>query len=119
MYDSIYLGGYLVIGGNESGLKQLESRLPKIDDTYPMRLFNHAAFHTPLLNDISTKAKQMLAESLFQAPTIPLIDGQGTIWQSHSTHVPSLYDYTLAHQVTQPYDFSAAIEVALKEFCAR
>ena len=116
VYDSIYLGGYLVIGGNEAGLKQLDNRLPKVDDTYPMRLFNHAAFHTPLLKSISEKAKQTLGEEMFQAPAIPLIDGQGKIWQPYSTSTQNLYDYTLGHQVTEPYDFSAAISVALKEF---
>lgn len=116
VYDSIYLGGYLVIGGNEAGLKQLDERLPKVDDTYPMRLFNHAAFHTPLLNSISNKAKTTLNENLFQTPKIPLIDGQGKIWQPYSTNAQHLYDYTLGHQVTEPYDFSAAITVALKEF---
>jgi acyl transferase domain-containing protein len=116
VYDSIYLGGYLVIGGNEAGLAQLQKRLPRIDDTFPMRLFNHAAFHTPLLNGVSHKAQQMLDESMFQQPSIPLIDGQGRIWQPYSSNRRQLYDYTLGHQVTQTYDFSAAIAVAIKEF---
>jgi acyl transferase domain-containing protein len=116
VYNSIYLGGYLVIGGNEAGLAQLQNRLPTIDDTYPMRLFNHAAFHTPLLNSISQKARQILTESMFQQPSIPLIDGRGKIWQPHSSDRQHLYDYTLGHQVTHAYDFSAAIAVAIKEF---
>lgn len=116
LYPSIYLGGYLVLGGNKKGLQEIEKRLPRVDDKYPMGLFNHAAFHTPLLEQISRQARQRLAPSLFASPTLPLIDGQGAIWQPHSTDVAALYQYTLGQQVTQPYDFSKAIEVALKEF---
>lgn len=115
-YVSIKLGGYLVLAGNEKGLLELEQRLPKIDDTYPMRLFNHAAFHTPLLNDVSLKAKQMMSDKLFSKPRIPLIDGRGHVWQPYSSDLSQLWDYTLGEQVTETYDFSAAIEVALKEF---
>lgn len=116
LHLSILLGGYYVLGGNDAGLDALKSALPPIDDTYPMRLFNHAAFHTPLLNDVSAHAKQQLGISLFGAPSVPLIDGQGSIWQPMSSDVHALRDYTLGHQVTQPYDFSKAIEVGLKEF---
>ena len=116
LYPSIYLGGYLVLGGNDKGLQEIEKRLPKIDDKYPMKLFNHAAFHTPLLQEISLKAQQQLPLSLFNSPKLPLIDGEGTIWQPYSADIEALYRYTLTRQVTQPYNFSKAIEVALKEF---
>jgi [acyl-carrier-protein] S-malonyltransferase len=116
LYPSIYLGGYLLLGGNEKGLQEIEKRLPNIDDKYPLRLFNHGAFHTPLLEQISVKALQDLPSSLFAAPTLALIDGEGTIWQPYSTDLEALYHYTLGRQVTQPYNFSKAIEVALKEF---
>ncbi|NRA43202.1 MAG: hypothetical protein HRU21_12980, partial [Pseudomonadales bacterium] len=42
VYVSIELGGYLVFGGNKSGLKALEKLLPIVQDRYPMNLFNHA-----------------------------------------------------------------------------
>lgn len=116
LYPSIYLGGYLILGGNDKGLQEIEKRLENIDDKYPMKLFNHAAFHTPLLEDISVKALQQLPSSLFEAPKLPLIDGEGTIWQPYSADLEALYQYTLGRQVTQPYNFSKAIEVALKEF---
>lgn len=116
VYVSIYLGGYLVLGGNDKGLKEMEQRLPKVQDRYPMRLFNHAAFHTPLLKSISEKARQILPASLFSKPALPLIDGQGKIWQPYSTELDALYRYTLDTQVVEPYDYSAAIAVALKEF---
>lgn len=116
VYISIYLGGYLVFGGNKSGLKALEQKLPMVQDRYPMNLFNHAAFHTPLLKDISTKAKSILSSELFEAPKLPLIDGLGQVWQPYSCDTNKLYDYTLGTQVTDAYNFSKAIEVAIKEY---
>ena len=116
LYASILLGGYMVFGGNEPALKALSQHLPELENRYPMRLFNHAAFHTPLMADIATKGQQQLGEHLFSAPDIPLIDGEGRIWQPHSTHVPELYDYTLGTQVRETYNFGKAIEVSIKEF---
>ena len=116
VHVSIKLGGYVVFGGNKKGLKELEQILPKVQDRYPMNLFNHAAFHTPLLNDISAKAKSILQPSLFNAPKVPLIDGLGQIWQPYSCDAQQLYHYTLGTQVVDTYDFTKAIEVAVKEF---
>ncbi len=116
VYTSIKLGGYIVFGADNAGLKALEERLPKVEDRYPMKLYNHAAFHTPLLNETSQKAFKMLPASLFQAPKVPLIDGQGHIWNPYSTDTFALHNYTLGAQVHDYYDFSKAVEVAIKEF---
>jgi malonyl CoA-acyl carrier protein transacylase len=116
VHVSIKLGGYLVFGGNKPGLKALEALLPVVQDRYPMNLFNHAAFHTPLLSEVSKQAFDTLSPSLFNAPKVPLIDGQGKVWQPYSCDVEQLYNYTLGTQVVTPYDFSKAIEVAIKEF---
>ncbi|NQY63872.1 MAG: ACP S-malonyltransferase [Alteromonadaceae bacterium] len=116
VHISIHLGGYLVFGGNKVGLKALEQKLPVVQDRYPMNLFNHAAFHTPLLNETSVKAKSLLSKDLFVQPDIPLIDGLGQSWQPHSCDTGALYDYTLGTQVVAPYNFSKAIEVAVKEY---
>jgi [acyl-carrier-protein] S-malonyltransferase len=116
VYVSIKLGGYVVFGGNKKGLKALEKALPKVQDRYPMNLFNHAAFHTPLLNETSAKAKSVLSSTLFTAPNVPLIDGLGQIWQPYSCDAQKLYDYTLGTQVVETYDFTKAVEVAIKEF---
>ncbi|RRJ83933.1 ACP S-malonyltransferase [Aestuariirhabdus litorea] len=116
LYTSIELGGYRVLGGNESALKRLEQRLPVVQDRFPMRLYNHAAFHTPLLEAVSERARLQLPASLFEAPALPLVDGRGALWQPYSTDPVALHDYTLGHQVVAPYDFSRAIEVAVKEF---
>ena len=116
VYLSINLGGYLVFGGNKAGLLALEKLLPELQDRYPMNLFNHGAFHTPLLNEVSQQAKSLMSVDMFKAPNIPLIDGLGQVWQPYSCDVEHLYDYTLGSQVVAPYNFSKAIEVAIKEF---
>lgn len=116
VYLSISLGGYLVFGGNKQGLKALESMLPVLQDRYPMHLYNHAAFHTPLLKGVSEQAKILLASEMFNAPEIPLIDGLGQVWQPYGSDIKKLYNYTLDTQVVAPYNFSKAIEVAIKEF---
>ncbi len=115
VYPSIFLGGFVVLGANEAGIKTLLKTLPKVDN-YPMQLINHAAFHTPLLTETAHRAFELLPEGLFQRPKIPLIDGRGHIWRPQSTSVSDLYHYTIGHQVVEPYDFSKAITVALKEF---
>jgi len=116
VYISIYLGGYLVFGGNKAGLESLQQKLPTVQDRYPMNLFNHAAFHTPILNDVANKAKKLLPAALFTQPNITLIDGRGHIWQPYSTDTKALCEYTLSAQVVEPYNFSKAVEVAIKEF---
>ena len=116
VYVSINLGGYLVFGGNKAGLKALEALLPVVQDRYPMNLFNHAAFHTPLLNDVSKRAMSLMSADMFTTPKVPLIDGLGQVWQPYSCDTEQLYNYTLDTQVVEPYNFSKAIEVAIKEF---
>lgn len=116
VYTSIRLGGYIVLGANQLGLQALMEQLPKLADRYPMKLYNHAAFHTPLLKDISAQALTSLPNHLFHCPKIPLIDGRGHIWQPYSTDIAALHQYTFGHQVHSTYDFSAAIRVAIKEF---
>lgn len=114
-YVSIWLGGYVVIGGDRPAIQYLLKNLPKSGD-YPFQLIHHAAFHTPLLYETSQRARELISGDGFGRPQIPLIDGRGAIWQPHSTDPKELYEYTLAHQVYAPYDFTSSITVALKEF---
>jgi len=116
IYLSIKLGGYWVLGGNNPAIKELDKRLPNIDNRYPMKLYNHASFHTPLLKEVSKTAQGMLKADLFNAPSIPMIDGQGHIWQPYSADAYAMHHYTLATQVYDYYDFSKSIEVAIKEY---
>ncbi|WP_026376695.1 hypothetical protein [Aestuariibacter salexigens] len=116
VFLSIRLGGYRVIGGSDDGLKLLLDKLEPVEERYPLSLPNHAAFHTPLLERVSAEAKQKLSAQLFNPPTIPMIDGRGHIWRPYATDPEALWDYTLGEQVTHTYDYSRAVEVALKEF---
>lgn len=114
-FTSIHLGGYKVLAGNKKAISELLKRLPKLDD-YPFQLVNHGAFHTPLLKEISETAEHSLYRIQFQNPKIPMIDGRGHIWSTYGTSRKDIYDYTLGHQVTETYDFTKSIEVAVKEF---
>ncbi|GGX61300.1 ACP S-malonyltransferase [Saccharospirillum salsuginis] len=114
-YLSIDLGGMLVFGADRPGITALEKALPK-SDRFPMRLHNHAAFHTPLQQPVRDIARQTLGPEPFQRPVIPLVDGRGHIWTPWSTDTEALWDYTLGHQLTEPYDFTRAVDVTVKEF---
>jgi [acyl-carrier-protein] S-malonyltransferase len=116
VFDSIHLGGFRVIAGNDAGIRSLMKKLPPLEGRYPMKLVNHSAFHTPLMQGASNHAFELLgAASLFQTPQLPLIDGEGHIWQPYSTDLAELMDYTLGRQVTEPYDFTLALKVAIRE----
>ncbi|MCY6381283.1 ACP S-malonyltransferase [Hoeflea prorocentri] len=116
LYVSIELGGMLVLAGNEEGLTALETTLPRIDQRFPMRLANHAAFHTPLQEPISERGRAALGQGLFRQPDVAMVDGRGRIWYPWATDLTALGDYTLGHQVTQTYDFTAAVHTSVREF---
>ncbi|MCC2110884.1 MAG: ACP S-malonyltransferase [Hyphomicrobiales bacterium] len=113
---SIRLGGLAVFAGNEAGLAALAEKLPPEDGRYPMRLANHAAFHSPLQMPVAERARGMLPVDLFADPALPLIDGRGGFWRPKATDTAALWDYTLGTQVVETYDYSAAIRVAMREF---
>ena len=113
---SIDLGGMLVLAGNEAGLKAFEAAVPPIEGRFPMRLANHAAFHTRLQEPVAARGRAALPQSLFSRARLPLIDGRGQVWHPGAASPASLWDYTLGHQVTAPYDFTAAIRSAAREF---
>ena len=112
---SIDLGGMLVLAGNEAGLAAFEKTVPK-RDRFPMRLVNHAAFHTSLMMPVSKTGLARLGQQLFDQPRLPMIDGRGQIWWPHATDPRALRVYTLFNQVTEPYDFTHAIRIAAREF---
>ncbi len=115
-YLSIRLGGMAVLAGDDAGMAAMEKALPEAESRYPFRLARHSAFHTPLLRHVSEEAFTMLKSDLFNRPNIPMIDGRGSVWSQHSTEIDKLYDYTFGHQITETYDFSKSVEVAIKEF---
>jgi [acyl-carrier-protein] S-malonyltransferase len=113
---SIHLGGMLVVAGDDAGLNAFEQDLPKLQDRFPMRLPNHAAFHSPLQTTVAAKGQQLLPESLFHSLSHPLIDGRGALWFPDACAVDELRAYTLGAQVVTPYDFTTAVQVAAKTF---
>lgn len=116
LHLSIELGGMIVFAGTDAALKEFGVRVPQGPGAFPMRLNQHAAFHSPLLEDVSRAARQALPANGFASPALPLIDGRGHIWRPHATDTQALWDYTLGEQITRTYDFSAAIRVAVREF---
>ena len=116
LFLSIALGGMLVLAGNEAGLSAFEAAVEPVQQRFPMRLGNHAAFHTPLMAPVATEGRAQLPTGLFGAPDLPLIDGRGAIWWPRATDIDALYAYTLGAQVTESYDFTRAITVAAREF---
>ncbi len=106
----------LVLAGNDAGLQAFAGAVPRLQDRFPMRLANHAAFHTPLQAPVATRGQSLLASDLFRQPGLPLIDGRGAVWWPGSTDPAALRAYTLGHQVTEPYDFTHAVTIAAREF---
>ena len=113
---SIDLGGMLVLAGNEAGLAAFEKAVEPVQERFPMRLGNHAAFHTDLQAPVAQEGRDRLEAGLFGSPALPLIDGRGAIWWPKASDAETLRAYTLGHQVTQPYDFTRAMTVGLREF---
>ncbi len=116
LHLSINLGGMIVFGGDEAALTAAEARLEPIDGRFPMRLKNHAAFHTELQRPISVQGQSALADLTMGQPTTPLVDGRGHVWYPFASDAQALWRYTLGHQVVEPYDFTAAIRSGVREF---
>lgn len=112
---SIDLGGMLVLAGDEAGLAAFEQAVPVLD-RFPMRLANHAAFHSHLQNPVAAQGRDLLTQDLFRQPERPLIDGRGSVWWPGACDLKALWSYTLDHQVVETYDFTRAIAVAAREF---
>lgn len=113
---SIDLGGMLVLAGNDAGLAAFEAAVPPLQGRFPMRLPNHAAFHTHLQDPVAAQGRARLSRDLIRQPNLPLIDGRGAIWWPHASDTDALYDYTLGAQVSETYDFTRAITIAAREF---
>lgn len=113
---SIDLGGMLVLAGDDAGLEAFTASVPRLQGRFPMRLANHAAFHTSLQAPVAERGRARLAPDLFGQPDLPLIDGRGAIWWPGACDTHAMWDYTLGHQVTEAYNFNHALTVASREF---
>ena len=115
LYDSIHLGGLRVFAGNNSALNKLEKALP-VAHPYPLRLQNHGAFHSPMMQHISAQAMASIAENLFENPGLALIDGRAAVWTPHASDPTDLWHYTLGTQITETYYFTRAVQTCVQEF---
>ncbi len=115
LYPSIELGGMLVVAGNEAGLAALLAEAPPTPAREPLRLVNHGPFHTPLMQGSSERAMALPAD-WFHGPAHPMIDGRGQIWRPHASKPEALRHYTFGTQILEPYDFTRAVQVAVKEY---
>lgn len=118
-FHSIHLGGYVVLAGSPGGLAHLTSQLPAVQQGrvgYPFRLALHGPYHTPLSATVAERSRRLLEPLTFRRPEVTLVDGFGRRHSPWSADVTELRDYTFGAQVTDPYDFTAAVRVALKEF---
>ena len=114
LHLSIDLGGMLVFAGNEAGLEALLAEAPLNPAREPMRLVNHGPFHTPLMKGSSERAFQLPSEWIGR-PDRPMIDGRGHVWRPHASSPEALRDYTFGTQILETYDFTRAIQVAVRE----
>ena len=115
LYVSIALGGMLVLAGTEAALAALLEQAPPMPGREPLRLVNHGPFHTPLMQGSSDRAMAQLPAAWFGAPEAPMIDGRGHIWRPFAASAEALWRYTFAGQILEPYDFTRAIQVSVKE----
>ncbi|WP_019676996.1 malonyl CoA-ACP transacylase [Arsukibacterium perlucidum] len=116
LFMSIAYGGYAVLAGTQSAVQQAMQALPPCDERFPLLLPGHAAFHSPLMQPAADQALARFAEPLFATPQLPLIDGRGVLWPSQLAQPGALKAYTLGQQVCDTFNFSRAIQVAVKEF---
>jgi malonyl CoA-acyl carrier protein transacylase len=114
LHVSIELGGMIVFAGNEAGLAALLGEVPPSPSREPLRLVNHGPFHTPLMKGSSERALTLPAE-WFSTPVVPMVDGRGHIWRRFATDAETLRRYTFMTQILQTYDFTRAVQVAVKE----
>ncbi len=116
LYMSIQYGGYAVLAGSQQAVAKAMAALPAVDDRFPMLLQGHAAFHSPLMQDASNAALEKFSPHSWQQPKLPLIDGSGRIWPAGHNDLTQLQQYTFGTQVSQCYNFSLAVQQAVKEF---
>ncbi len=118
IYLSIRLGGTAVLAGDREAVRRLLEFLPpqkRVSRSFPVQIPLHSAFHTPLMAETSRRALVDLADLPFAAPQVPLIAGGGLGFRSWADPA-AIARYTLDSQVTETYDFSAALRVALGDY---
>ncbi|MGH2456897.1 MAG: ACP S-malonyltransferase, partial [Candidatus Limnocylindria bacterium] len=88
VHESIDLGAYAVLAGDEAGVARLLDRLPPVrlgERLFPLRLALHGPYHTPLVEHVAAEAGRRLRELGWQRPITSLVDGRGVRWTPWST----------------------------------
>ena len=116
LHVSIELGGMIVFAGNEAGLAALLAEAPPTPGREPLRLVNHGPFHSPLMQASSERALAGLPAAWFGSPDVPMIDGRGHVWRPFASRPEALHRYTFVTQILETYDFTRALQVAVKEY---
>lgn len=117
VFASIRLGGSIVFGATEDGIRRLREVLPPIargGRDYPLQLPLHSAFHTPLMAATAERAERELHDLPFRSPRVSLVAGDGRVhrpWASPD----SLRAYTLRDQVVRTFDFTTCLLTAVGE----
>ncbi|MEZ5966659.1 MAG: ACP S-malonyltransferase [Planctomycetota bacterium] len=115
---SIRLGGHAVLGGTERGVTEMLRHLPKIvvgEREFPFRLAGHGPFHTRLCTEVADMARGELDDLPIGMPKTHLIDGFGRMHSPWSADPQALLAYTVGPQVTETFDFTSSVRVALRE----
>lgn len=115
LHVSIELGGMIVFAGNEAGLSALLAETPPTPAREPLRLVNHGPFHTPLMAGSSERALAQIPAGWFQSPEVPMVDGRGHVWRPFATSADAIHHYTFVTQILETYDFTRAVQVAVRE----
>jgi [acyl-carrier-protein] S-malonyltransferase len=115
LYVSIELGGMVVVAGNDAGMDGLLAEAPPTPGRAPLRLVNHGPFHTPLMRGSSERALSSLPVHWFGSPAAAMIDGRGHVWRPFASSPAALHDYTFTAQILETYDFTRAVQVAVRE----
>jgi malonyl CoA-acyl carrier protein transacylase len=115
LHPSIDLGGMLVLAGSEQGLQALLAEAPPTPARDPLRLVNHGPFHTPLMQGSSDRAFRLPADWI-HPPALPMVDGRGHIWRPFASPAEALRTYTFGTQILETYDFTRAVQVAVREY---
>ncbi len=116
LHVSIELGGMIVFAGDEAGLAALLAEAPPTPGREPLRLVNHGPFHSPLMRGSSERALASLSPSWFGSPDRPMVDGRGHVWRPFATRRQDLHHYTFVTQILETYDFTRAVQVAVREY---
>jgi malonyl CoA-acyl carrier protein transacylase len=116
LYLSIALGGMMVFAGNVAGLDALLAEAPPLPGREPLRLVNHGPFHSPLMQGSSDRAMAQLPTAWFGSPDVPMVDGRGRIWRPFAVDAEKLRHYTFVTQILESYDFTRALQVAIREY---